>query len=150
MTVNVDPADHPYADDDDDKLPVLLGLCKLLNADDVQEMAYAAREGVAKLPGKTKGSITYDRKHKSLKERWMSSDSTPVTEDDANPGQVIIERNTQVRVEVSEGRGKKKKKEVKDFRVLALFMKTYTPSGFFVMRASKVGRTKWARESFVF
>ena len=55
----------------------------------------------------------------------MSSDSTPVTEDDANPGQVIIERNTQVRVEVGEGRGKKKKQEVKDFRVLALFTKTY-------------------------
>jgi len=36
-----------------------------------------------------------------------------------------VERNTQVKVEIQQGKGKKAKKSVKDFCVLALFTKTY-------------------------
>ena len=55
----------------------------------------------------------------------MTREAVSVTVDEANPGQVFVERNTQVKVEVQQGNGKKAKKSVKDFRVLALFTKTY-------------------------
>ena len=124
VTVEVEEGNDPFSQLDK-KVPLLEGLRSLLTAEDVDEMTNAAREGIAMLPVKNKGSVSYGRKHKSLKERWISRDVVPVSVDEDNPGQVFVERNTQVKIEVKQGRGKKAKKAVKDFRVLALFTKSY-------------------------
>ena len=124
VTIEVEELDDPFVELDENA-PLLDGLRKLITAEDSDEMTNAARDGLALLPCKNKGSVTYGRKHKSLKERWMTREAVPVTVDEANPGQVFVERNTQVKVEVQQGKGKKAKKSVKDFHVLALFTKTY-------------------------
>ena len=106
VTMEVEELDDPFAELDEN-VPLLDGLRKLITAEDLDEMTNAARDGLALLPSKNKGSVTYGRKHKSLKERWMTREAVPVTVDEANPGQVFVERNTQVKVEVQQGKGKK-------------------------------------------
>ena len=44
----------------------------VLTSATVDVMADAARKGIARLNAKNKGSLSYDRKHKSLRERWLS------------------------------------------------------------------------------
>ena len=124
VTVKVEEGNDPFSQLDK-KAPLLDGLKNLLMAEDADEMTNAAREGVAMLPVKNKGSVAYGRKHKSLKERWISREVVPVAVGEDNPGQVFVERNTQVNIEVKQGRGKKAKKAVKDFYVLDLLTKTY-------------------------
>ena len=60
--------------------------------------------------------------------------------DEANPGQVFVERNTQVKVEVQQGKVKKAKKSVDDFCVLDLFTKTYKK--WFLCKTGKQSRKK--------
>ena len=124
VTMEVEEVDDPF-NQLNDNAPLLYGLRNLITAQDSDEISNTNREGIAMLSCKNKGSIMYGRKHKSLKERWMTRETVPVIVDKANPGQVFVERNTQVKVEVQQGKGKQAKKLVKDFCVLALLTKTY-------------------------
>ena len=57
-------------------------LHEVLTSVTVDVMADAARKGIARLNAKSKGSLSYDRKHKSLRERWLSRHPKQ-TEDDS-------------------------------------------------------------------
>ena len=85
VTMEVEEVDDPFSQLDE-KAHLLDGPRKLITAQESSEMTNAAREGIALLPCKNKGSVTYGRKHKSHKERWMTREAVPVTVDKANPG----------------------------------------------------------------
>jgi len=84
VTVEVEEGNDPFSQLDE-KAPLLDGLRNLLTAQGAAEMTNTAREGIAMLPVKNKGSVAYVRKHKSLKERWISREAIPVAVDEANP-----------------------------------------------------------------
>jgi len=71
VTMEVEELDDPFAELDENA-PLLDGLRKLITAEDSDEMTNAVRDGLALLPSKNKGSVAYGKKHKSLKERWMT------------------------------------------------------------------------------
>ena len=58
----------------------------------VEAMADAARKGMARMNlDKKKGSISHDRKHKSLRERWLSREPKPtgIEANDVNPSEKV-------------------------------------------------------------
>ena len=112
----------------EDKEPpaVMEGLQKVLTADSLNGMAEAARAGIFQVSVKKTGSVSYDTKHKSLRERWMSP--RPIQSggnDEKDPHAVLIKRNVHVKVEISEGRGASKMTAIENFVVLCVFTKTY-------------------------
>lgn len=114
-------------EEEDGPPAVLEGLQKLLAAP-VEEMADASRDGMAQLNFKKTGSVSYDRKHKSLRERWFTkkpTDDNDDADDDVDPLEKVIRRNMHVKLEISEGRGAAKRTAVEDYRVLAIYTKTY-------------------------
>ena len=71
-------------------------------------MVEVALNGIVLLPMKNneKGSISYNQKHKSPRERWM----TPVPKSGGNcakekTSKNIIDRNVHVRLDIREGNG---------------------------------------------
>ena len=89
-----------------------------------EELAEAARKGIGQLQLKKTGSTSPDTKHKSLRERWFGPAPEPERKEPSQE-EVSIKRNVHVKLEISEGRGKAKKVAMEDYRVLAIYTKTY-------------------------
>ena len=86
-------------------------------------MAEATGLAIADISVKQTGSASLDTKAKSLRERWMGSRTTA---DDAHDGKgKVIQRNMHVKLEISEGRGAKKKVAVENYIVKCVYTKTY-------------------------
>ena len=62
-------------------------LHEVLVAATVDEMGDAARRGIARLNLKNKGTISYNRKHMSMREQWISREPKPkeTENNDDNP-----------------------------------------------------------------
>ena len=99
-------------------------LSTLLEAQAVEDLAKAATDAVERLQVKKSGSTNPATKHRSLWERWTWSENNGATEV-GETGDRIVKRNVRVRIEVKEGRGSNEVKAVEDFRVLAVYTKTY-------------------------
>ena len=113
----------------------MCGLLKLLSTTTVQEMTDAAREGMGSLHSKKTGSVSCDRKYKSLRERWMSRAPKPTESNGAIPDNNIVERNVYVKVKICEDRGK-------DTQTIAFLLVTqsHITRGFCVIRGLRVGK----------
>ena len=114
-------------------------LILLLNSVTIRDMLDAAREGIAELHIKRTGSMNWERKYKSLKERWLSPANQPA-ESQVSMSEKYIERNMHVKVDISEGRGILGQQEVQGYRVLGLFTKTYNK--WFLC---DIGKQKWQK-----
>ena len=128
--------DHAGAMDESE---VISKLNALLNSVTIPDMLDAAREGIAELHIKRTGSMNWERKYKSLKERWLSPANRPA-ESQVSMSEKYIERNMHVKVDISEGRGALAQQVVQDYRVLGLFTKTYNK--WFLC---DIGRQKWQK-----
>lgn len=113
---------------DEDVQELSADLHEVLSCTTVEAMADAARKGMARMNlDKKKGSISHDRKHKSLRERWLSREPKPtgIEANDVNLSEKIIERNMHVKVKIEEGKGTTLVSAVEDYRVLGMYTKTY-------------------------
>eukprot|EP00957_Ditylum_brightwellii_P165438 12595415-Ditylum_brightwellii.AAC.1 len=93
----------------------------LLSAPTVETFVLAAKDGMQQLNLKCweKRSVTRDQKFKSLNERWFVT-SKPSGSNDDGDEEKHIERNSHVKVKVSEGKGVP---AIKYFRVLTMYTK---------------------------
>ena len=116
-------------DDSRDQHSVLEDLLALVSASTVEDLSDAALKGMKSLNLKKTGSVSHDTKHKSLRERWFTAAPPRPAEDSSSeassPDEKIIQRNTHVKVEISEGRGASAMKAVEDYRVLGIYTKSY-------------------------
>jgi hypothetical protein len=122
-----------------DESEVISKLNTLLNSVTIPDMLDAAREGIAELHIKRTGSMNWERKYKSLKERWLSHAKKPA-ESQVSMSEIYIERNMHVRVDIGEGRGALAQQVVQDYRVLGIFTKTYNK--WFLC---DIGKQKWQK-----
>ena len=120
---NLEEDDGAVTGDADPSL-ILSHLSTLLEAQAVEDLAKAATDAVERLQVKKSGSTNPATKHRSLWERWTWSENNGATEV-GETGDRIVKRNVRVRIEVKEGRGSNEVKAVEDFRVLAVYTKTY-------------------------
>ena len=105
---------------------ILSHLHKMLKATDPSEISAAAKEGMGHLQFKKTGSTSEATKHKSLRERWLTPSPKPVTEEgDLRDEEMFVKRDVHIKLQISEGRGRTKKTAVEDYRVLAIYTKTY-------------------------
>ena len=107
----------------------LFGWDELLQSSE-EDLAETALKAFQQLSAKTRtsGSVHYETKRKSLKERWLSRTEPKETASElVEPQEKIIERNVHVKVEVTE-KGNNvgpSKKAIEDYRVLGIYTKTY-------------------------
>ena len=99
-------------------------LRKLLSASTMGQMLEAARNGMQLLHLKRRevGSVTKDQKFKSISERWFTKSKEKDGTGD-NDGLQYIDRNSLVRVKVTEGKGHDAISGEEEFRVLTIYTK---------------------------
>eukprot|EP00956_Cyclotella_meneghiniana_P021910 scaffold40607_cov38-Cyclotella_meneghiniana.AAC.2 len=106
-----------------------LGWDELLQSSE-EDLAETALKAFQQLSAKTRtsGSVHYETKRKSLKERWLSRTEPKETASElVEPQEKIIEHNVHVKVEVTE-KGNNEgppKKAVENYCVLGIYTKTY-------------------------
>ena len=117
---------------------VASNLQSLLSMSSLDDLIPEFEEGMRNLQiGKDKGSFTLDQKTKSLTGRWFSGKSDANAKSSEDDGTTeYIERNSHVRIEVSEGGNTQKT----DFRVLGIYTKHYNK-----WYLCDIGRQPWKK-----
>ena len=104
---------------------------RMFQSTTMQEQINASVEGISLLHLKStdRGSTTDLQKYKTLQGRWFGSKERKKQEDGADEDNggpdMIIERGMHVKLQVSEGKGRLARTEIKDFVVMSVATKTY-------------------------